>query len=159
MVLRVLGFLLAPVIAPSWVQSQVLAPQQLPLGTEIRLELPGGEILRGRLTRYDAATLSVRRINRGRGHPPFREVRIVALDSIVHSWRYDGNHWKAGALVGAAVGAMGMAMFASGPASDEWSCNAGCWAVAEGIGIVFGGGIGYLVGHAIPVWRPHRFGP
>ena len=52
-----------------------------------------------------------------------------------------------------------MALFASGAASDEGTCDARCWFLAEGFGIAVGGGIGYLVGHAVPVWRPVGLAP
>jgi hypothetical protein len=150
-----LPLLLALLLVPASTAGQALPTElrRLPLEAEIRLELAGGELLRGRLTRQDSVTLTLRRINRGRGHRAFLEHRMVALDSIVRSWSYDGNHWRVGAAVGAAVGAVAMAVFATGPASDEASCNAGCWLAAEGFGIAVGGGIGYLVGHGVPKWR------
>jgi hypothetical protein len=34
-----------------------------------------------------------------------------------------------------------------------WSGDVGCWLGALGFGAAIGGGLGYLVGHAIPIWK------
>jgi hypothetical protein len=157
---RSLAFLLALLLEPSLAQGQVQPLHRLPLETKVRLELAGDEVLRGRLARRDSITLTLRRINRDRGHRPFLEHRLVALDSIVRGWRYGGNHWKIGTVVGAVVGTAGMAVFASRAASDDGgACDARCWLFAAGFGIAIGGGIGYLVGHAVPVWQPVDIAP
>ena len=134
---------------------------RLPEEAEVRLELASGQLLRGRIARQDSATLTLRRINRDRGHPPFLEHRIVALDSLVRGWAHGGNHWKLGTALGAGVGVLGMLVVGQITLStqDGSSCNAGCWLGALGLGAAVGGGIGYLVGHAIPVWTEVGIAP
>jgi hypothetical protein len=153
--------LLALLLAPSTLGGQALPAQlqRLPLETEVRLELAGGEVLRGRITRQDSFALTIRRINRPSAQRAFLEHRIVALDSIVRGWRYGGNHWTVGTALGAAVGAIGMLMLVSGPLTDEAPCNVGCWLGAGGFGVVVGGGIGFLIGRAVPKWREVGAGP
>ena len=118
------------------------------------MQLAGGATFRGRITRQDSAAITVRHISRPRGQPAFLEHRIVALDSIVRGWSYDGNHGKVGTVLGAGIGAL--AMFVAGETTlstqDGATCNAGCWLLAEGVGIVVGGGLGFVIGRGVPKW-------
>jgi len=121
----------------------------------VRLELIGGTFLRGRITRHDPVSLTLRHISRPSAQRAFLEHRIVGLDSIARGWSYDGNHWKVGTALGAGLGAL--LVFVAGEITlstqDGATCNVGCWLLAEGAGAAVGAGLGFAIGRAAPRWR------
>lgn len=143
--LRVLPFAIAIaalLLAPDQAHPQTLPTyvHRLPEEAEVRLELAGGEMLRGRIAHHDSATLTLHRLNRDRGHSPFREQRIIALDAVVRGWTYGGNHWKLGTAVGAGVGVLAMLIAREITLStqDGASCHVGGWSAALGVGAIIG---------------------
>ena len=127
--------------------------------TELRIRLADSTMLRGWFVAWQPGAILLNAMVRSSVHHLRLVPRTVALESVSAAWVRSGTRWKRGALVGAVIGAAGMATgFAIAlQTQDPSSCSAGCWAEVLGIGTATGAALGGLVGYQFVIWRPLRF--
>jgi hypothetical protein len=153
--------LLACVLACSAVSlpgvAQVRSVDEVPLRTELRLQLLDSTIVRGRFAGLEEARIRLNTIAGGAPRPGLTPGSL-ARDSIAGLWEGSGTRWKLGAAVGAACGILAVFLVARGvgDGEGEGSCDPQCWAAIGGT-VLLGGVLGFLVGHQFVVWRPLTF--
>jgi len=149
-----LGAALSVVGAAPGAQAQragALGLTGLDAGVRLRVHLADSTTLAGRLVRWSEDTLELRRTV---GRSLLAEIHsdtLLATRSIDRVWRYAGNDWQRGAIIGGAAG--GLVGLGIGSAVSDFEDAPGATVPVMGLfGVATGALFGALIGRTIDRW-------